>query len=101
MLLYLDDVREPAENGFIGATVVRTAADAINLLYSGLVMYASLDHDLMDNHEPEQTGMTVLDWLEQNPEFWPPHGVHIHTMNVSKYHVMRGVVYKHYGRNFE
>lgn len=105
-VLWLDDIRKPWEHGFLGAEWAKTAEEAIALLKTGRIEFASLDHDLseaatMGMADPkEKTGMTVLDWLEENPEYWPVNGVRIHTMNPYKYHVMRGIVLKHYGRNF-
>lgn len=109
MVLWLDDVREPWKHGFIGVTWVKTAAEAIEKLKTGKVEFASLDHDLSEEHYPwncadvtkcKGTGYDVVCWLEQNPEFWPSHGVRIHSANPVGRARMEVVVNKHYGRNF-
>ena len=109
MKLWLDDVRDPAAFGFVGWTWVKTAEEAIRLLATGAVSRASLDHDLT----PEQTlggmfgvireddaksGYDVVCWLEQNPQFWPPEGVHVHSMNPAGRKRMEQVVQRRYGR---
>jgi hypothetical protein len=45
MKLWLDDVRNPEERGLVGFTWVKTV-EAIALLKTGQVVFASLDHDL-------------------------------------------------------
>lgn len=100
MRLWLDDTRNPAEHGYIGVPWVKTADEAIRALYSGLITFASLDHDLGDERTCGN-GMQVLDWLEEHPEFWPIDGIRIHTQNASKYKIMCAVVYKRYGRSFQ
>lgn len=88
--LWLDDVRDPVLNGAIGYTWVKTAAEAIELLKTGNVEFASLDHDLgfdcysLDHCDKNgQTGYDVCLFLEQNPKYFPPNGVFVHSMNVS------------------
>lgn len=143
-ILWLDDVRKPWLYGYTGATWAKTAREAIAMLKTKTVTFASLDHDLSEARtvglthkcvrcgnyctekemgflisattgeklttcpscgsmsvQAEETGFTVLNWLEDYPEYWPVDGVRIHTANVSMYQPMRAVVFKHYGRNFE
>lgn len=81
MRVYLDDKRAAPE----GWRLVTTAKEALDLLETGEVMEISLDHDLGDlQNVPEQTGYTVLNWIEAetalNPQFVPP-VIHIHTAN--------------------
>lgn len=81
MKLWLDDIREAPE-GFVWA---KSYNEAIALLKTGDVTYASLDHDL----EFEQysgylgagkTGYDVVCWMEEN-NVWPSDGTHCHSMN--------------------
>ena len=90
MKLWLDDVREPWRYGKLGWTWVKTAAEAIELLKTGKVEEASLDHDLAPEHYPWSgvpldqvlgTGYDVALFLEANPEFYPPGGCKVHSMN--------------------
>lgn len=105
--MWLDDVREPWKFGALGYDWVKTAEDAIALLKTGRVVFASLDHDLT----PEQTlggafgqiredgvksGYDVVCWLEQHPEFWPVKGVRVHSMNPAGRHRMQQVVDRYY-----
>lgn len=95
MKLFLDDVREPAPLGFIGYTVVKTYEEAIELLKTGKVEKASLDHDL----GTEKTGYDVICWMEEN-NVWPRNGVIVHSQNPVGKQKMEVVVKKHYGRIF-
>lgn len=102
--MWLDDVRKPWEHGHIGWTWVKTADEAIAALRTGRVTEASLDHDLglpscracraaclgpeeygkvleLGCQHGEKTGYDVVCWLEQHPEFYPPQGVSVHSMN--------------------
>jgi hypothetical protein len=100
--LWLDDVRDPTHYGHIGWTWVKTVDEAIALLKTKQVAKASLDHDLTiaqtmgeDDHEP--TGYDVVLFLEQNPEYLPPEGVGVHSMNPVGQIRMRKVLAKLYG----
>lgn len=106
MILWLDDIRHPWKYGYIGAEWVKTADEAICLLSSGNVTFASLDHDLSVEATmgspavSERTGYTVVCWLEDHPEFWPVDGIRVHSMNpVGKARMLR-VIQKRYGRSF-
>lgn len=90
MKLWLDDVRAPHLHGALGWEWAKTAQEAIDYLSSGKVEIASLDHDLAPDHYPwsgvplEQcsgTGYDVVVFLENNPEFLPPRGTRVHSMN--------------------
>jgi hypothetical protein len=104
--LWLDDIREPWKHGCIGWTWVKTADEAIELLKTGTVEVASLDHDLAVEHYPgedvreenytEKTGYAVVEWLEQNPQYWPSGGVKVHSMNPVGRERMQLVIDKHY-----
>jgi|SRR5579859_1576071 len=89
MKLWLDDVREPWKFGAVGFHWAKTADEAIELLKTGKVTFASLDHDLAWEHyswndtgEPykEKTGYDVVCWMEEN-NVWPKDGVVVHSMN--------------------
>ena len=108
MILWLDDVRKPWQHGYIGVTWAKTADEAITILSTQTVEFASLDHDLADEHYPwadvqpknyrEKTGYDVVLWLEANPDKWPVRGVRIHSANPVGKKRMEQVVYNHYGR---
>lgn len=97
--LWLDDVRPPQQWGRIGWTWVKTADDAIDLLRTGKVSTASLDHDLSWEHyaitglDPrqfrEKTGMAVVEFLEEHPEYFPPGGVTVHSQHMQRAEEMR------------
>lgn len=48
MTLWLDNIREPWKHGYTGAEWAKTADEAIALLKTGTVTFASLDHDLSE-----------------------------------------------------
>ena len=117
--LWLDDDprRKPPICG-LSWTWVKTYEEAIEALKTGTVEFASLDHDLADEHyirffeadatgEPldisdckEKTGYDVLLWMRDN-DVWPVEGVRIHTMNTVRKPLMLELVEKHYGRTFQ
>lgn len=81
MKLWLDDERSAPK----GWKRSKTAAQAVGRLVCESVDEISLDHDLGDKHVPEQTGYTVLQWIEHEVfvnRFVPP-VIHIHTANSS------------------
>lgn len=107
MKLFLDDIRDPANRGYIGWTWAQTAEEAIALLKTGEVECASLDHDLTDEQmlggmlgevreDGVKSGYDVVCWLEQNPQYWPPGGVVVHSMNPAGKQRMEQVIRKHY-----
>jgi hypothetical protein len=63
--VWLDDVR-PMPPGF--AVHVRTAAEAIALLWTGTVAHISLDHDL--GEAANGTGYAVATWIEEAAFRW-------------------------------
>lgn len=98
--LWLDDIRDPARHGCIGWTWVTTAAAAIDLLKTGRVQRASLDHDLnveqtMGMPSTEPTGYTVVCWMEEH-DVWPPQGVTVHSQNPVGRARMRAAIDRHY-----
>ena len=102
--LWLDDIRDPAKFGFVGATLVTTADEAIEHLKTGQYDFASLDHDLtiedtLGIPKGEKTGYTVVCWMDEN-DCWPEKGVRVHSMNPSGKQRMEAVIYNYYGRNW-
>lgn len=107
MVMWMDDVREPWKHGFMGSEWVKTADEAIALLRTGSVHFASLDHDLSEMAtigQPapgEKTGYTVILFLEEHPELWPIDGVRVHSMNPAGKAKMLQAVEAHYGMTFQ
>lgn len=111
MRLFLDDLRQPWKHGYLGAEWVKTAADAIAMLKTGRVTFASLDHDLKEEHYPwnckelpppgDGTGFDVVLFLKQNPHLWPADGVHVHSANAGGTGRMLEIISNHYGKSFQ
>ena len=122
MILWLDDVREPWKYGFIGCEWAKNYNEAIEILKTENITFASLDHDIGACEEcvnkmlhignmltpettfynkcpHEKTGYDVVCFMERN-NIWPINGVRIHSMNPVGRAKMEAVIYKHYGRNF-
>ena len=81
MKVWLDDER-PAPKGWVRA---KSVVQAIGRLVCDHIEEISLDHDLGDKSTPEQTGYTVLQWIEREVfvnGFVPP-VIYIHTANSS------------------
>lgn len=105
MLLWLDDYRRPPTSDW---TWAKNHDEAVALLKTGMVRFASLDHDLSEEHYRDQTGKKFRDktgydvmvWMEEN-EIWPEKGTRIHTMNASAKPKMVELVNKVYGRTFQ
>ena len=100
MRLWLDDVREPWRHGYIACEWAKTAQEAIEMLKTGSITEASLDHDLSYNAETgnwraEETGYTVVCWMEEN-NVWPTDGVKVHSANPVGRKRMQVVIDKHY-----
>jgi len=104
MKLWLDDIRPPWKHGYVGWEWVKTADEAIELLKTGNVTEASLDHDLsveatLGNPSPhEKTGYTVVCWMEEN-NVWPSR-VNVHSLNPVGRRRMMDVIQKHTDGNF-
>lgn len=94
--LFLDDIRVPtwAEHHRDPKdwTVVRTYEEAVELLKTGDVVEATLDHDLGQ----DVTGYDLVCWMEEN-NVWPREGTRVHSANPSGSAAMRRVIRKHYG----
>jgi len=122
MIFWLDDMRDPAQYGAIGATWAKNYDEAINILKRSTFTFASLDHDLgacaectatgfhigdmktaettFFNRCPhEKSGYDVLCWMEEH-NIWPQNGIRIHSMNPVGRQQMEQIVFAHYGRNF-
>lgn len=97
--MWLDDVRK-APPDFVW---VKSYHEAIMLLETGTVEFASLDHDLPLDYELEdinplaKTGYDVITWMEAN-DVWPINGVVCHSMNPSGRKRIEQVIEKKYGK---
>lgn len=107
--LWLDDVR-PAPVGWVHA---RTVDEARPLLEAGVVLRASLDHDLgaceacmaqwredppvdaMPNCEHVGTGYTLCLWMAETGH-WPHRRPDVHSMNPVGRERMRGVIARYW-----
>jgi hypothetical protein len=118
--LWLDDERKPPSFADCGIhwTWAKTCDEAIALMQTGTVVFASLDHDLCDEHYfafdtsehygtpldtsqfKEKTGYDFMLWMAEN-NVWPVHGIRIHTMNTARKPVMIDIVQRHYDRTFQ
>lgn len=108
MKLWLDDIRDPAKFGRPDWIWVKTADEAIEMLKTGIVTVASLDHDLTEDQmvrggyygeiyeDGLKSGYDVVVWLEQHPDFWPPVYVHVHSANPVGRARMLQVIDRHY-----
>lgn len=104
--MFMDDVRQPHLHGCLGWTLVKTADEAIELLKTGTVEEASLDHDLLEEHYPwnctelppagAKTGYDVVLFLRDNPHLWPINGCRVHSMNTAGKYRMLQVINEHY-----
>jgi hypothetical protein len=118
--LWLDDERKPPSRAVTGIrwTWAKSHDQAIVLLKTGRVVFASLDHDLCDEHyqafswsvannQPvdttycgEKTGYETLCWMEEH-KVWPKNGVRIHSMNTIRKPIMVEAIKRIYGRTFQ
>lgn len=99
--LWLDDVRDPAfafpewvEDPGPPWMWVKTAEEAIDLLQSGRVTAASLDHDL----GTQKTGYDVVLWMEEHG-VWPVDGVAVHSANFVAARRMRQAIDHFYNQD--
>jgi hypothetical protein len=87
MNLWLDDVRDPPNDGRTW-TICRTVGQAAAAMLSGNVEFASLDHDLglVEVRTGEwsntiaPTGYDFVKWMAQN-DVWPRHRPVVHSAN--------------------
>ena len=99
--LWLGDLqRAPTfiESGLVWATA-RTGDEAIEMLRSGDVEFASLEYDISGGCH-EKTGWDVMTWMTEN-SVWPKNGVRIHALNYAWSEVMISLVKRVYGRTFQ
>jgi hypothetical protein len=97
MNLWLDDIRTPPARGIWHW--VKTADEAIKALDTFRYEWASLDHDLADEHYHgnaghafrEKTGFSVVLWMAEF-NIWPSKGVVIHSWNFPGADRMRKIV---------
>lgn len=118
MNLWLDDVRDPKAHGAIGFVWVKSVDEAKQLLATGDVDRASLDHDLgacdvcldgrtelewLQAHDYQQmpncshfgTGYDLVCWMEETGH-WPKHKPAVHSANPVGAARMRQVIQRHY-----
>lgn len=115
--LFLDDIREAPDATWV---VVRNILDAKLLLEEGIVLDASLDHDLgacvdcvaaygnneqwlerteyreMPHCDHVGTGYTLVCWMEETG-FWPRNKPTVHSANPAGKAKMIAAINKHYG----
>ena len=84
MRVWLDDIR-PAPEGWVW---VETVEEAIELMSSGEVLEASLDHDLGDG---EQEGYALVLYMAEN-DLWPKEAISVHSSNPPGAERMCGVI---------
>lgn len=114
ILLWLDDKRWSPS---VQWTWVKTAQEAIELLQTKRVRFASLDHDLAPEHYPwspdynpavskKTSGSAVVNFLERetfqgNSVYNPPDGIRVHSMNPFGSSDMVAGIKNIYGRDFQ
>lgn len=74
--LWLDDLR-PAPEGWFA---VHSVNEAIAVMETHEVTYASLDHDLGQYVDDGGDGIKLLDWMAEN-NHWPTSGIAVHSAN--------------------
>jgi len=74
--LWVDDVR-PQPEGWLW---VRSVDEAISVLSSAEVEFASLDHDLGEFEPLGGNGVAITDWLAEHGR-WPSAGISVHSAN--------------------
>lgn len=118
--LWLDDVRDPRKYGAIGFAWAKDYNEAVALIKTGEVSFASLDHDIGaceecvaaslhigDMESPETTfynhcphaksGYDFLCFIEES-NLWPSDGIRVHSMNPVGRQRMQQVIESHYRR---
>lgn len=91
--ILIDDIREPGTCGIPkDAFVCRNPREGMYYLEIEQWDNLYLDHDLGCFHNGKEiTGMTVLNWLEENPAFRPTR-IHIVTSNAAVLQKMKKIV---------
>jgi len=76
MKIWLDDIREPPDDGWLWATTVRV----VKMLKLEAMEEISLDHDLGEN---QPTGYDLIKWLEQKviTEGYSSPKIRVHSAN--------------------
>ena len=78
MKLWLDDLRDVPVGGEWACA--RSVNEAISLMETLDITYASLDHDLGDWANEGGDGITFVLWMAENNK-WPSEGIAVHSMN--------------------
>ncbi|MHA2280038.1 MAG: cyclic-phosphate processing receiver domain-containing protein [Promethearchaeota archaeon] len=102
--VYLDDVREGHNNGYMSTVigwedwvVVRHIEHVKTLLKARLVNEMSLDHDMGDNSstgEPNPSGKDLVKWMIETNN-WPDGFISVHSANPDGARDMRELVERH------
>jgi hypothetical protein len=87
MKLWLDDIR-PAPDGWVH---VKTATDAYELIKTGVVEVASLDHDLGEAH----TGYDLCKWMAESG-IWPKTKPRVHSANPVGREAMEWTIHRYF-----
>lgn len=95
--MWLDDARDPSQYNSPGSSWVKNVDEAIALLQTGVVKWASLDHDVQFDG---RNGLTVLKWMLDN-DVWPPGGIIVHSTNIEARELMLAMVRTYYGRDWQ
>lgn len=83
MKLWLDDIRRlPRLKPGIESdwVLAHSVNEAIKIMNTGKVTFASLDHDLGIWTSEGGNGIKLLDWMAEN-NIWPTDGISIHSSN--------------------
>lgn len=97
--LWLDDLREPEAIWPLVQPIlwVKDARAAIDAIATGLVRWASLDHDLgviKTRDKNDMTGYSVTCWMAEH-DVWPREGVIVHSHNPVGADRMCGVIIRY------
>lgn len=85
--LWLDDIR-PAPEDWVH---VKSVNEAIEVMETGEVVFASLDHDLGVWTSEGGSGVKLTDWMAEN-DCWPSRGIRVHSSNPSGVQTMLATV---------
>lgn len=83
MKLWLDDMRplpKVAPGTQTGWVLAHSVNEAIEIMKTGEVVFASLDHDLGIWSSEGGNGIKLLDWMAEN-NIWPIEGISVHSSN--------------------
>lgn len=96
MRLWVDDERKHP----VGWSRAFSTAEAREILSTGEVRFASIDHDLIfglgtwDMDAYEENGYELIKWMARE-EIWPPLGIRLHSDNATGRNHMAEIVEAH------